>query len=201
MFRYLTGYLLYKLSLPNVSHLDFVYNKIRSDEMHRIAEFGVAAHWDYKLQNKQAKSLPEKSTSSRILALPSAINSTTPSTQVQPLAVEPNISEMSKTPPRSTRKGRVASHIEALTSSRESIVQNNLFIFLSSTKNALDGRIVSIDPSACNIADILEKYGLSLDEGFSEGIFQNGVSTSLDNELSNGDVLTLPGSIISQLNV
>ena len=189
---------------PHVRTLICCTKKIRSDEMHRIAEFGVAAHWDYKLQNKVAKSLPEKSSSPRTLALPAAGNSMMAEVHPGPVAVEPNITEAPTTSSRSTRKGRVASHIEALTKSRESIVQNKLFIFLSSTTDALDGRIVSIDPSVCNVSDVLEKYGLSIDEynkTSDVGIFQNGVSTSLDNELSNGDVLTLPGSIISQLNV
>merc|ERR1739845_262955 len=100
---------------------------------------------------------------------------------------------------RISKKGRIQSHIEALTTSREVIVQNNIFVFLSSTKNALDGRIVSIDPSACNVVHVLQKYSDTIDEQIlygilegSLGLFKNGVSTSLDARVCNGDVLTLP---------
>merc|ERR1712192_101343 len=100
------------------------------------------------------------------------------------------------------KKGRVASYIEALATSREAIVQNNVFIFLSSTESALDGTIISVNSSA-KVSDVLKQYvkldrdndyDLDLDEVV---IYQNGVRLkTLEKELSNGDVLTVTSGIL-----
>jgi len=163
--------------------------QIRSEEMHRIAEFGVAAHFDYKHKPKKMLPAAQESTSP-MLALP-------PSEQV---AIT---SSSSLVPARKKKKkGRVASYIEALTTSREAIKQNNVFVFLSSTESALDGTIISVNSSA-KVSDVLKQYvkldrdnddDLDLDEVV---IFQNGVRLkTLEKELSNGDVLTVTSGIL-----
>jgi hypothetical protein len=79
------------------------------------------------------------------------------------------------------------------------IIQNNLFIFISSTKSALDGRIVSINPSESKVADVLKKFGARSSDGNNPEMFINGVTVSLSKTLCNGDVLTLPHIIIDDM--
>eukprot|EP00804_Cyclotella_cryptica_P027771 CCRYP_009200-RA/>CCRYP_009200-RA protein AED:0.06 eAED:0.06 QI:168/1/1/1/1/1/3/1068/1025 len=180
--------------------------QIRSEEMHQIAEYGVAAHWDYKLQNKKVKSLPDNS-NGELLALPppasDAVDNmerTGPSTELTQDVVQPILD--------TTSNGRISSYIEALTTSREILVRNNVFVFISSSSSALDGRIVSLDPSSRLVADVLMQYG-GANEGdmvdtISSGdmaMYRNGVVASLDDELNNGDVLTLPPNIMKLIKL
>jgi hypothetical protein len=169
--------------------------------MHRIAEFGVAAHWDYKLQSKSTISLPDEHLSNGNTAMIARRS------DIQPVEEKVDNAKVIEIPSSEPQRGRIASYIDALTSSRETIVQNNLFFFISSTKSALDGKIVSIDPSASTVADVLKKYGAKMYERLIDdvsavnlGIFRNGVTIiSLEEELRNGDVLTLPPFIIDYM--
>jgi hypothetical protein len=93
----------------------------------------------------------------------------------------------------------IASYIKALTTSCKSLVKNNVFIFISSSESALDGRIISLDPSSCMVADVLTQHGAAAEKDIIDHVshgsivlYRNGVRVALDDELCNGDVLTLP---------
>ena len=86
------------------------------------------------------------------------------------------------------RSDRCSSYIEALTSAREDIKANNVFVFISSTASANDGKILPLSLGA-TVADALRKaedrYGMNLNES---KLLINGQEISMDDELENGDV-------------
>ena len=140
--------------------------------------------------------------------LPAAQESTPVQLALPPSEQVAITSSSSLVPARKKKnKGRVASYIEALATSREAIVQNNVFVFLSSTESALDGTIISVNSSA-KVSDVLKQYvkldrddvdGIDLDEVV---IYQNGVRVRLETlgeELSNGDVLTVTSGILDSI--
>ena len=172
--------------------------QIRSQEMHRVSEFGVAAHWDYKLQNKASISLPD---TPLYLGNTTTIHAITSDEMIHSIETEDiNATATMSSPSREVNKSRISSYIDALTSSREKIIQSNLFIFISSTNSALDGRIVSINPIESSVADVLKKFGArDCSVGSNPEMYINGVSVSLNKKLCNGDVLTLPHIIIDDM--
>ena len=122
--------------------------------------------------------------------------------------IDNHINDVSYTALAVESKGRIVSSIEALKTSQESLVKSHLFIFISSTVNALDGRIVSLDPSASLVSDVFKQYACETDGGSvtdvafeSIEMCRNGIRISLEEELSNGDVLTLPPSAIDLINI
>ena len=123
----------------------------------------------------------------------------------EPILIDDNIIRQA---PDVGSKDKVASYIEALTTSREHLVKNNVFIFISSTENALDGRIVSLNPTSSLVSDLLNQYfnvadcDVIANMNISEvNIYRNGVKVDHSDELVNGDVVTLPPELIELLEL
>ena len=144
---------------------------------------GEAAHWDYKAQTKVTRSLPEASST-----LPALL----PQSSVKDLFRDAQNTTSLAKEGKVRKKSRIASYIDSLASSRDVIVENNLFIFVSTTDSALDGKIVSVDPCLSSIIDLLESLGIDFAEDDLHMVYKNGIRATRDDELCNGDVLTIP---------
>mmetsp|Transcript_25355 Transcript_25355/g.37196 ORF Transcript_25355/g.37196 Transcript_25355/m.37196 type:complete len:481 (+) Transcript_25355:237-1679(+) len=96
-------------------------------------------------------------------------------------------SSSSNDPIEETSNNRIASYIEALTTARDNLVQKNVFVFISPSNSALDGKILPLSTDACTVADALEeaqvRYGDML-------LFSNYAETAYEEEEEDGEEKT-----------
>jgi ppGpp synthetase/RelA/SpoT-type nucleotidyltranferase/DNA-binding transcriptional MerR regulator len=146
--------------------------QVRSLEMHRIAEYGVAAHWDYKLGNQKIELL-------------SPASSITPSTEVTRTAL-----------PASETSPAEDSYIDALVTARKDLVQQRVFVFFAGS-SAIDnmGHLLSL-PVGARVSDAIDELKKQLDlDMFADVddscVLRNGRAASPDEYIGNGDVLLI----------
>ena len=147
--------------------------QVRSSEMHDIAEFGVAAHFNYKVGDKPVASLPPAPESSSLASTGSIMRG----------SIEPCNPEMEE-----------SSYIMALENARATLVQSNIFVFLPGTSSALEeGQLLSL-PAGAKVIDCLSelrrKHKITTKDSDFQ-VWKNGRLTVLDEVVRNGDVLLL----------
>jgi len=182
-------------SLHHTSHffrygIDWPFEvQIRSASMHKLAEFGVASHWDYKLRSKgitDAIELSSKRSSQQYKLLPKANGD---EEVTESIDVSRNNLDLKEA---KARAQRLAPYLDALTEARDEIKDNLLYVFISPSCNRLDGKILPISVGS-SVYDIICEHG---SDSCSDSFQLNGVQAMLEDSklmsLQNGDVITLP---------
>ena len=149
--------------------------QVRSDDMHRIAEYGVAAHWEYK-GHQPGDTL----TSSQLQALPQAEES----------IMHEILSGVEGGRTFGVSKVVEESYIDALVSAQQSLLQQKIFCFLA---GAIDnkGQLLSL-PVGSTVGDAIDQLEQLTGTFVRDAkILMNGRMAALYDLVANGDVLLI----------
>lgn len=178
--------------IANGIHFPFEV-QVRSGEMHRLAEFGMAAHWDYKLASTSQLSLPSKGTTHQETTSDKyRIAGYLPPSQASQLLSRPR-DEMATTCTGSGLCSDSERYIEALTTAKLEVEKQQVYIFLVSTTPGTQGRLISL-PIQSSIADAIVAASNVMGDsetGMDSAVFwKNGKLAQLSDQVENGDFIT-----------
>lgn len=177
--------------------------QIRSEDMHNKSEYGVAAHWDYKL--KGDKLIDQKTVSSRKLLKGSHHDGVMakPPHLFDDSDYESAGSSMNATLAnikigRLRKSFALKSSVNALSTARKHLVEKNVFVFFLTSSDKEEGKVIGL-PIGSTVVDALinicQRCNLNVPESFEASdfdVFVNGNKSELYEPLSNGDTIMFP---------
>jgi ppGpp synthetase/RelA/SpoT-type nucleotidyltranferase len=193
--------------------------QVRSGDMNKVAEFGVASHWNYKARSKPAKNsnadkeanyaavtidehfgkVPLQNSDAYLRSLQewhwkqhggAFEKDATPSSEV-PMILSDEADSQLRAERIRARTKRLAPYIEALTAAQSDLARENVFVFLSQPehKDSKAGTLLAL-PAGAVVIDAIRAYEFPIIN--EDVITHNGLRAVLTSRLNNGDVLSIP---------
>jgi (p)ppGpp synthase/HD superfamily hydrolase len=181
--------------------------QVRSGEMHHVAEFGLAAHWDYKAQESGEHS-SEVSKAHYAFKLDNSSDAYLRSVQEwhwqQAQArgswlTDSSSSHLYERDAEMTerfreRDERLAPYLDALKKDHSNLAREHVFVFMSCNDDD-DGHVLELPAGACVLDALRESersLGFTSNRTLEKQIVHNGSLTTVTQLLRNGDIITIP---------
>jgi ppGpp synthetase/RelA/SpoT-type nucleotidyltranferase len=180
--------------------------QVRSDEMHHVAEFGLASHWDYKAQevgpavdSKTHYAFKLDNSSDAYLRSvqewhwqqAQAHGAWLTDSSSSPLFQrDAEMSERVR-----ARDEHLAPYLDALMKDHSNLAREHVFIFLTNEND--DSHVLELPKGACILDALRESertLGITSSRISEKQIIRNGSLTSVTQQLGNGDIIMLPSS-------
>lgn len=167
--------------------------QIRSGEMHKVAEYGLASHWDYKAKSPTGETT-DYSSDSYLRSVQEwhwqqrsgAVQwDASPTSDEEQETLVDDVGAKLRAERIEKRTQRLTPYLKALNTAQSNLARDHVFVFLSQSQD--DGNIVALPSGAC-VLDALRKRGLDWRGDHSV----NGSKTNLTRQLRNGDILSVP---------
>jgi len=186
--------------------------QIRSGEMHRVAEYGLASHWDYKAQwaKKESDTHYSDAYLQSLQEWHWQQNSETKQWDASPAPIMESsfLSDEAEGKLRAdrirARTEQLAPYIEALSEAQSNMSLEHVFVFLSHSQDTVhsEGTVLALPAGAC-VLDALREgektLGLRLNWREERSLVShNGSIANITQKLSNGDILTVPVQVPAQ---
>lgn len=180
--------------------------QVRSTDMHQVAEFGLASHWDYKASEKRGSGSSKQEYTVTISDMDHSSDAYLRKVQQwqgtrhggiadagfafsEPVVVSDIWQSHERAARIRERTERLRPYLAALNTAQSDLARERVFVFLTTSSKSSEGKVLALPSGAC-VLDALREGERTLGVPLSAA-FVNGQGASITKQLHNGDILKM----------